>query len=129
MRSGRWWPRDEAQSVPPPDYTRTMTANLRFDQIRLPEECETLRREVRAFLADEIAAGTFDPQRPGHGDSHSHEFSRRVGAKGWIGMTWPKKYGGRERTFLERYVVTAEFRGANAPVGVRFVGGPAGAAI
>ena len=36
-------------------------------------------------------------------------------------MTWPKKYGGRERTFLERYVVTEEFRVANAPVRLHFV--------
>ena len=36
-------------------------------------------------------------------------------------MTWPKKYGGRERSFLERYVVTEEFRVANAPVRLHFV--------
>jgi acyl-CoA dehydrogenase len=35
-------------------------------------------------------------------------------------MTWPKRYGGSERNFLERYVVTEEFRIANAPVGVHF---------
>ena len=98
-----------------------MSANLQFDQIRLPGECETLRKDVRAFLADEIAKGTFDPHRPGHGDSHDRAFSKRVGAKGWIGMTWPKKYGGQERTFLERYVVTEEFRVANAPVRLHFV--------
>ena len=40
-----------------------MTAALRFDPIRLPPECEQLRKEVRAFLAEEIAAGTFDPHR------------------------------------------------------------------
>jgi acyl-CoA dehydrogenase len=98
-----------------------MTTALEFDQIRLPPECDELRHEVRAFLADEVARGTFDPHRPGHGDSHSKEFSQRIGAKGWIGMTWPKKYGGRERTFLERYVVTEEFRVANAPVRLHFV--------
>src|SRR5882762_7737330 len=98
-----------------------MTAALAFDQIRLPPECDTLREEVRAFLADEVAAGTFDPHRAGHGDQHSQAFSRRIGAKGWIGMTWPKKYGGRERSFLERYVVTEEFRVANAPVRLHFV--------
>src|SRR5882724_8810219 len=100
-----------------------MTAALAFDQIRLPPECDTLREEVRAFLADEVAAGTFDPHRAGHGDQHSQAFSRRIGAKGWIGMTWPKKYGGRERSFLERYVVTEEFRVANAPVRLHFVAG------
>jgi alkylation response protein AidB-like acyl-CoA dehydrogenase len=36
-------------------------------------------------------------------------------------MTWPKKYGGQERSFLERYVVTEEFRVANAPVRLHFV--------
>ncbi|MFY9601517.1 MAG: acyl-CoA dehydrogenase family protein, partial [Pseudolabrys sp.] len=98
-----------------------MTTNLYFEPIRLPAECEALRAEVRAFLAQEIAAGTFDPHRPGHGDSHNQAFSRRVGAKGWIGMNWPKKYGGHERSFLERYVVTEEFRVANAPVRLHFV--------
>jgi acyl-CoA dehydrogenase len=98
-----------------------MSTNLQFDQIRLPPECDTLRQEVRAFLAEEIAKGTFDPHRPGHGDSHDRAFSKRIGAKGWIGMTWPKKYGGHERSFLERYVVTEEFRVANAPVRSHFV--------
>jgi acyl-CoA dehydrogenase len=98
-----------------------MTANLRFEPIRLPAECEVLRAEVRAFLAEEVASGTFDPHRPGHGDSHNRAFSRRIGTKGWIGMTWPKKYGGHERSFLERYVVTEEFRVANAPVRSHFV--------
>ena len=98
-----------------------MDKALSFDQIRLPPECDRLRQEVRAFLAEEVAAGTFAPDRPGHGDNHNPAFSKRVGAKGWIGMTWPKKYGGRERTFLERFVVTEEFRVANAPVRLHFV--------
>src|SRR6202043_425248 len=98
-----------------------MTAALRFDPIRLPEECEKLRKEARAFLADEIAAGTFDPHSPQSGDSDVPGFSKRVGERGWIGMTWPKKYGGHERSFLERYVVTEEMRVANAPVRRFFV--------
>jgi acyl-CoA dehydrogenase len=98
-----------------------MTAALRFDPIRLPPECEVLRQEVRAFLAEEIAAGTFDPHKPLHEDADAPEFSRRVGAKGWLGMTWPKQYGGHERSFLERYVVTEEMRVANAPVRRFFV--------
>ena len=31
-------------------------------------------------------------------------------------MTWPKQYGGGERSFLERYVVTEELLAAGAPV-------------
>ena len=98
-----------------------MTAALRFDPIRLPPECEVLRKQVRAFLAEEIAAGTFDPHKPNREDTDAPEFSRRVGERGWIGMTWPKKYGGHERSFLERYVVTEEMRVANAPTRRFFV--------
>lgn len=98
-----------------------MTTDLNFDPIRLPPECAKLRAEVRAFLADEIAAGTFDPHQPGDGEAYNRAFSRRVGAKGWIGMTWPKRYGGHERSQLERYVVTEEFRVANAPSHLYFV--------
>ena len=98
-----------------------MTAALRFDQIRLPPECDILRREVREFLSQEIAAGTFNPHEPQREDIDIPEFSHRVGARGWIGMTWPKKYGGQERTFLERFVVTEEMRVANAPTRRFFV--------
>ena len=98
-----------------------MTAAIQFDQLRLPPECEKLREEVRAFIAEEIEAGTIKPSGATGGDSFSREFSRKVGAKGWLGMTWPKKYGGHERTFLVRYVVTEELRIANAPVRLHFV--------
>lgn len=98
-----------------------MTAALRFDQIRLPPECEELRHEVRAFLAEEIAAGVFNPHEPQREDTDIPEFSHRVGQRGWIGMTWPKKYGGHERSFLERFVVTEEMRIANAPTRRFFV--------
>lgn len=97
-----------------------MTA-LRFDPVRLPAHCQQLRQEVRAFLADEIAAGTFNPLDPDSGAKNADAFSRRVGARGWIGMTWPKAYGGQERSFLERYVVTEEMRIVNAPTRRFFV--------
>ncbi len=98
-----------------------MTAALRFDPIRLPEHCQKLRADVRAFLAEEIAAGHFTPQREGGSAELARDFAKRVAARGWIGMTWPKQYGGQERSFLERYVVTEEMRVANAPVRHFFV--------
>jgi acyl-CoA dehydrogenase len=98
-----------------------MTTSLSFDPVRLSPQCEPLRTEVRAFLAQEVSAGTFDPHHPGYSESYDRDFSRRVGAKGWIGMTWPKQYGGHERSQLERYVVTEEFRVANAPANFHFV--------
>jgi alkylation response protein AidB-like acyl-CoA dehydrogenase len=81
---------------------------------------EALRREVRAFLAKEIASRT--PQQRGRSwGAFDAEFSRKIGAQGWIAMTWPKRYGGHERSALERYVVLEEMLAAGAPVGGHWV--------
>ena len=85
--------------------------------MRLPAKAETLRLEVRDFLKEELRAGTYSPHI---GDGFDQKFSRKVGAKGWIGMTWPKQYGGQERSYLERYVVTEEFLVAGAPTKAHF---------
>jgi len=83
-------------------------------------EAETLHAELRAFLADALA--TRKPlQRAESWTGHDTEFSRAMGSRGWIGMTWPKRYGGHERSQLERYVVTEEMLAAGAPVGAHWI--------
>jgi acyl-CoA dehydrogenase len=93
---------------------------FRFEPIELPPVCDELRQEVRAFIAEELQAGRWTP----NSDFLVHrsaDFSRRLGARGWIGMTWPKRYGGHERSMLERYVVTEELLAAGAPVGAHWI--------
>jgi acyl-CoA dehydrogenase len=97
-----------------------MTAVFRFDPVELPPECTVLRAEVRKFIAGELAAGLWVPNSD-FGSHRSAAFSRRLGARGWIGMTWPKRYGGGERSMLERYVVTEELLAAGAPVGAHWI--------
>ncbi len=81
-------------------------------------ELARVRTAIREFLAaDPVAA------RP-HADSWNHadpEFSRRLGRAGWLGITWPKKYGGGERSSLERYVVVEEICAAGAPAGAHWI--------
>ncbi len=90
-----------------------MTTSFRFDPVELPPEAKELRQEVRAFLRQEEEAGTFSPHRGKGGVlARVQPQDRR---QGWIGMTWPKKYGGHERSQLERYVVTEEMLAAHAP--------------
>lgn len=96
-----------------------MFQGLTFEPYHLPREAESLRDEVRDFLAAE-----FDDERLPNSDfnaGESAEFSRKLAERGWIGMTWPKKYGGGERSFLERYVVTEELLAAGAPVGAHWI--------
>ena len=91
-----------------------MFQGMNFEAATLPQEYDQLRQEVRAFLATEkdwLPNSDFNT-------GASPEFSRRLAAKGWIGMTWPKAYGGGERSFLERYIVTEELLAAGALSGV-----------
>ncbi|MYF12619.1 MAG: acyl-CoA dehydrogenase [Gammaproteobacteria bacterium] len=92
---------------------------LQFDPVQLPEGTAALRQEVRDFLAanaDQISAPNSD-----FSSGHDAEFSARLGERGWIGMTWPKAYGGAERSFFERYVVTEELLAAGAPVSAHWI--------
>ena len=98
-----------------------MTDFFRFEPLELLPECETLRQEVRAFIAAEKADGNWRRSKGDFTQGHSPEFSKRLAQRGWVGMTWPRKYGGAARTFLERYVVTEELLAAGAPVGAHWV--------
>jgi len=87
----------------------------RFMPIGLPPEAESLREEVRAFLREAL------PDFPSTGRMMSWmgfdaAFTRALGERGWIGMTWPQAYGGQARSALDRYVLAEELMAAGAPV-------------
>jgi acyl-CoA dehydrogenase len=92
-----------------------MLNNFSVASSGVPQHLEQLREDVRGFLRKEFESGSYS-REPAGWDRYDPEFSKKIGAKGWIGMTWPKKYGGRERSSLERYVVTEELLSAGAPV-------------
>ena len=83
-------------------------------------EPEALRQEVRDFLKTELAARK-PVERAESWTGLDPAFSRAMGKRGWIGMTWPKEHGGHERTALERYVVLEEMLAAGAPVGLHWI--------
>jgi alkylation response protein AidB-like acyl-CoA dehydrogenase len=76
---------------------------------------EALRSEVRAFLHRELA-DVAAVERARSWSGFDAGFSRKMGENGWIGMTWPKRYGGHERSAAERYTVIEEVLAAGAPV-------------
>jgi len=98
-----------------------MTAtNLSLEPPVLTPEAEALRRDVRAFIAEERTAGRLPPPRR-IGLGFDRGMSRRIAARGWIGLTWPREYGGQERSALERYVMNEELLAAAVPVGAHWV--------
>jgi len=93
---------------------------IAFEPFDLPASERALRGEVRGFLAETIP-GRSARQRAESWMGMDRDFSRKMGARGWIGMTWPKKYGGHERSFADRYVVIEEMLAAGAPVSFHWI--------
>jgi Acyl-CoA dehydrogenase, N-terminal domain/Acyl-CoA dehydrogenase, middle domain len=98
----------------------TSTYDISFAPPPAVPGIDVLRREVRAFLAEALKDRTAG-ERAESWIGHDPAFSRAVGARGWIGMTWPKEYGGHERSALERYVVIEEMLAAGAPVNAHWI--------
>jgi alkylation response protein AidB-like acyl-CoA dehydrogenase len=91
-----------------------------FEYTELSADEVALRDEVRGFVADELPA---DRHRPGLGMSAEFDpsFSRKMAAKGWLGMALPRHYGGQSRKAVDRFIVVEELLRAGAPVGAHWV--------
>ena len=94
--------------------------DIRFTPGLLPPEAEELRGEVRGFIAEHLK-GYPGVKRAKTWAGSDPEFSKKMGAQGWIGMTWPKEVGGHGRSALERYVVLEEMLSAGAPVAAHWI--------
>ena len=82
---------------------------------------QALRAEVRAFLT-EAMAGVPVAKRVRNWAGSNPEFTRKMAARGWIGMTWPKRYGGGERVVARALRgARRNARAAGAPVGAHWV--------
>ena len=88
---------------------------LRFDLRDPPPGAAALRAEVRTFIAEHEHC--WAPEvRARSWMGFDRDFTRAVGAKGWIGMCWPKQYGGAERSFLDRALKARIGEGIEFPV-------------
>jgi hypothetical protein len=94
-----------------------VAASGRFEP---PPNAARLRREVRAFLAERQPRGAPE-RRLNSWFVTDPEFSRALGAAGYVGMTWPGRYGGHERSQFERYIVLEELLAAGAPCGAHWI--------
>lgn len=82
---------------------------------------DELRQEVREFLRAEEAAGRLVPYADTWLTRWDEDFTKALAAKGWVGMTVPKEYGGPGRSFVEKFVVSEELLASGAPVAAHWI--------
>jgi alkylation response protein AidB-like acyl-CoA dehydrogenase len=81
-----------------------------------------LRREVRAFIAEQVRDHGVVLECDAWLSGFDRDFTRAMGARGWLGMTWPTQYGGHGRSERERLIVNEELLAAGAPVAAHWIG-------
>jgi len=72
----------------------------------LTPEQETFGKEFREYLKTAMTPELIaEMEEQGeYGGPLSREFFRRLGADGWLGVGWPKEYGGQGRSPMEQYI-------------------------
>jgi alkylation response protein AidB-like acyl-CoA dehydrogenase len=92
---------------------------------RFSEEEEAFRKEVQEFLAREWTLPDWDPDK-GEDWQAARDFEKKLVARGWLTMAWPKQYGGLEVSHMTQLIFRDEIAYAGAPIvdgqGISMVG-------
>ena len=87
----------------------------------MTDEEEAFRKEVQDFLAESLPDDWLGVDPDGHSEQaveELHQFDlemrRKLAAKGWLGLQWPKEYGGHEAPMMKQFILEQEliYRGA-----------------
>jgi len=78
---------------------------------------EELRLELRAYYERLLTPEVEAELARGHGVGPAmRRVVRQMGADGWLGIGWPKEYGGQGRSAIEQFIFFDESMRAGAPV-------------
>jgi len=88
---------------------------------RFTKEEEGFQKEVRDFLAEALPEDWMGVDPDGHNEQGVEELhqvylemQRKLAAKGWLGLMWPREYGGQEAPLMKQLILEQEliYRGA-----------------
>jgi alkylation response protein AidB-like acyl-CoA dehydrogenase len=81
------------------------------------EEQQALRRELRAYYDRLLTPEIREELHRGRGIGETmRSVVRQMGRDGWLGIGWPKEYGGQGRSEIEQFIFFDESMRAGAPV-------------
>jgi len=89
---------------------------------KLTEKQKQFREEVRDFLKAEMARGIYLFGGVHLAGNLSKEFSKEIARKGWIGLAWPKEYGGQGLGYTDRIIMLEEMFRVGAPMAYHYMG-------
>ncbi len=100
---------------------------------RFSPEDEAFRREFSSWLEANLPKGNQEPNvdfmhEEGSGDWRRRlEWHKKMHAAGWVGISWPKEYGGRGASLTQQLIYQQELAKVNAPqlvngLGIMLVG-------
>jgi alkylation response protein AidB-like acyl-CoA dehydrogenase len=83
-----------------------------------PEE-KAFEAEVETFLRANVSPEVMDPNPEQLSQTvdtpAKRAFMRKLAERGWLGMSWPKAYGGRERSGIYDFILTEALSRWGAP--------------
>ena len=81
------------------------------------DEQVALREELRGYFSELITKEVLEEvhELEGAGPLY-HQVLRRMGSDGWLGIGWPKQYGGRERSAVEQFIFGDEVQRHGFPI-------------
>lgn len=85
------------------------------------QELDDVRSTVRALVDEWLAADRFTPGCDSWLRGYDAEFSRAMGERGLIGVSWPREVGGGGHSGLARLVITEELLRVGAPVAAHWM--------
>jgi len=78
-------------------------------------EEEAFRTDLRGWLAANLPAETKLPDDDGERRELQRAWQQRLAADRWIGIQWPREYGGRDATLKQQIIYTEEMARVRAP--------------
>lgn len=91
-------------------------------------EQKALRNEVQKFIRENVTPDVLtEVEKDGEGGRGPNylELRHKIAEKGWVGISWPKEFGGQDGSRMEQYIVEEEFARIGIAVGGAGSGAPA----
>lgn len=82
------------------------------------QEEEAFRQEIREFLRQELG---LERKERTPLELFNPDFSRKLAEKGWLGVGWPKEYGGLGRPYTQQLIYGEEMLYYRAPAGAHIL--------